>query len=102
MPRRIYDYAPDRGWTFWNQFETVGTYLLGVSLFIFLWNVIVTMRKSERDAGDNPWEANTLEWSTSSPPPAHNFDGLPYVTSERPLWDLRHGVAEGAHGSADD
>jgi Heme/copper-type cytochrome/quinol oxidases, subunit 1 len=42
-------------------------------------------------AGDDPWEGNTLEWATTSPPPPYNFDHLPEIRSERPLFDLRHG-----------
>ena len=56
----------------------------------FLWNVFISLRSGEI-AGDDPWEANTLEWATSSPPPPYNFDRLPLIRSERPLFDLRHG-----------
>jgi heme/copper-type cytochrome/quinol oxidase subunit 1 len=51
---------------------------------------MVSLRNG-RIAGDDPWEANTLEWATSSPPPPYNFDRLPEIRSERPLFDLRHG-----------
>ena len=56
----------------------------------FLWNVFITLRSGE-PAGDDPWEGNTLEWATSSPPPPYNFDRLPEIRSERPLFDARHG-----------
>ena len=62
----------------------------------FLWNVFISLRSGEL-AGDDPWEGNTLEWATSSPPPPYNFDRLPQIRSERPLFDLRHGRAHG-HG----
>jgi heme/copper-type cytochrome/quinol oxidase subunit 1 len=65
-----------------------------VSIIPFLINVVATFINGER-AGDDPWEANTLEWATTSPPPPYNFDRLPPIHSERPLFFLTHG-----HGHA--
>ncbi|PLS67389.1 MAG: hypothetical protein CV045_13890 [Cyanobacteria bacterium M5B4] len=90
MPRRYADYAEEFGWTFMNQIATFGAFLVAFSTLLFIVNVIYVhgFNKGER-ANDNPWEGNTLEWATSSPPPEHNFDRLPPITSDRPLWDLR-------------
>jgi cytochrome c oxidase subunit 1 len=95
MPRRIADYASNVGWNDLNLAATVGGFLIGASMIPFLWNVFSSLR-SGRIAGDDPWEANTLEWATSSPPPPYNFDRLPDIRSERPLFDLRHGRTHGA------
>ncbi len=89
MPRRIADYSPDAGWTLWNMVSTVGAFMIAISILPFLINVIATFINGER-VGDDPWEANTLEWATSSPPPPYNFDRLPPIRSERPVFDLRH------------
>jgi heme/copper-type cytochrome/quinol oxidase subunit 1 len=90
MPRRIADYASDAGWNDWNLAATIGGFMIGASMLPFLWNVFVSLRNG-KIAGDDPWEANTLEWATSSPPPPYNFDHLPEIRSERPLFDARHG-----------
>jgi cytochrome c oxidase subunit 1 len=89
MPRRIQDYAPLKDWVGLNQLQTAGALLIALSTAPFLANVVMTLRRKDRDPED-PWEANTLEWYTTSPPPAHNFDSLPEIHSERPLFDLRH------------
>jgi cytochrome c oxidase subunit 1 len=95
MPRRIADYASNVGWNDLNLAATIGGFLIAASMIPFLWNVFSSLR-SGRIAGDDPWEANTLEWATSSPPPPYNFDRLPEIRSERPLFDLRHGRTHAA------
>ena len=96
MPRRVASYPPIGDWELWNRISSVGAFLLGISTLPFLWNVWRTLRaRGERAtavaAGDDPWEGQTLEWATSSPPPPHNFSGpLPPVRSNRPVWDLHH------------
>jgi cytochrome c oxidase subunit 1 len=89
MPRRIATYLPDQRWSFLNLLSSIGAYILGVAVLPFLWNVWTSWRRGE-PAGPNPWGAGTLEWATSSPPPEHNFDSLPPIRSERPVWDLTH------------
>jgi cytochrome c oxidase subunit 1 len=94
MPRRIADYSSAAGWNDLNLLATIGGFTIAASMIPFLWNVFVSLR-SGKPAGDDPWEANTLEWATSSPPPPYNFDHLPEIRSERPLFDLRHGRTAG-------
>jgi cytochrome c oxidase subunit I len=89
MPRRIADYRPDLGWNGLNLLSSVGAALVGISLLPLLWNVAVSLRRG-RPAGSDPWEGNSLEWVTSSPPPEHNFHAIPRILSERPAFDQRH------------
>jgi cytochrome c oxidase subunit 1 len=89
MPRRIADYA-NPSWNDLNLAATVGGFLIAASMIPFLWNVFIS-RRNGPVADWDPWQANTLEWATSSPPPPYNFDRLPEIRSERPLFDLRHG-----------
>jgi cytochrome c oxidase subunit 1 len=97
MPRRIADYASNRGWTGLNQLSSTGAAIIAIGMLIFLINVITTLRKP-RTAPDDPWLGNTLEWATTSPPPPHNFDRLPVIRSARPVYDAR-AAAEGASGA---
>jgi cytochrome c oxidase subunit 1 len=87
MPRRIANYAQHPEWERMNQLATLGSFVLTVGILMILWNCLKSLREG-RVAGNNPWGANTLEWATTSPPPPHNFDTLPVVRSERPLWDI--------------
>jgi len=89
MPRRIYAYEPSRGWEIWNQLTTIGALIQTPSYAIFVYNVVVSLWKGKL-AGDDPWDAWTLEWTTTSPPPAYNFEEIPIVHSRRPLWDVKH------------
>jgi cytochrome c oxidase subunit I len=89
MPRRIYTYEPGRGWDTWNLIVTIGVFFQAVGVLIFVYNLVSSYFKGKL-AGNDPWDAWTLEWSTSSPPPEYNFAKIPVVRSRRPLWDLKH------------
>ena len=89
MPRRIYTYPADRGWEIWNLVTTLGVPIQIIAILIFVVNLVISLR-SGAPAGDDPWDAWTLEWATTSPPPAYNFEVVPVTTSRRPLWDLKH------------
>ena len=89
MPRRIYTYEAGRGWEGWNAVVTVGAVIQAVAIGIFVFNLLRAALTGPK-AGNDPWDAWTLEWSTTSPPPEYNFATLPEVRSRRPLWDLKH------------
>jgi len=89
MPRRVYTYEAGRGWETWNQIVSVGAVFQGVAVLIFVFNMAWSYWKG-KDAGNDPWDAWTLEWTTTSPPPEYNFASIPTVYSRRPLWDVKH------------
>jgi len=89
MPRSIYTYEPGRGWDTLNFIISVGGMIQGIATMIFVYNLVYSYFKGQ-EAGPDPWDAWTLEWATSSPPPEYNFATEPVVMSRRPLWDLKH------------
>ncbi|MGH9356029.1 MAG: cytochrome c oxidase subunit I, partial [Terriglobia bacterium] len=89
MSRRMFTYPNLPGWGLLNMISTAGAVLMGIASAIFIWNLWIGHSQGEI-AGNNPWNAWTLEWAATSPPPEHNFDVVPPVRSRRPLWDLTH------------
>jgi cytochrome c oxidase subunit I len=86
MPRRIYTYQPETGWGGLNLLVSIGAGVMTIGLLIYLYNIIVSLRRGAA-AADNPWDASTLEWATSSPPPAYNFLPALTVSGRDPLWE---------------
>ncbi|HSH46319.1 MAG TPA: cytochrome c oxidase subunit I [Longimicrobiales bacterium] len=86
MPRRVYTYLPDLGWTTLNLVSTIGAFILALGIALFLFNLFWSRALGAR-AGNDPWGADSLEWATGSPPPAYNFATLPVVRGRHPLWE---------------
>jgi cytochrome c oxidase subunit I len=95
MPRRYADYTEASGWAGLNLLSTVGAFVLAIGVLPFFVAVWRALRRAP-DAPADPWEANSLEWATSSPPPEHNFPELPPIRSERPVFDARHAALAAA------
>jgi cytochrome c oxidase subunit 1 len=89
MPRRYWDYPEASNFEWLHLVSTVGVALQALGIALFVVNVL-GYRRFGTPAGDNPWDANSLEWATTSPPPPHNFDALPPIRSERPTFDMNH------------
>ena len=96
MPRRVYTYSSRMGWDGVNMITSIGSFVFAVGVLIFLVNVVISLKRGAR-ASANPWDAATLEWATSSPPPAYNFANIPTIYSRRPLWDTKYPDLEMAH-----
>jgi len=94
MPRRVYTYPAGMGWSATNLAISLGAVLFAIGVLLLFVNVWLSLRRGA-PAGDNPWDAPTLEWATSSPPPAYNFAVIPSVASRHPLWEERLGESEG-------
>ncbi|HZC04121.1 MAG TPA: cytochrome c oxidase subunit I [Ktedonobacterales bacterium] len=89
MPRRQYTYPAGFGWEGLNLLSTIGAFTIGVGVIVFLVNFFWTMAK-KRTATNDPWDAFTLEWATTSPPPVENFVTIPVVRGRRPYYDMKH------------
>ncbi len=87
MPRRVFTYPDLPHFTWMNMLSTVGVFFMAAAALILVWNLVASFFGGKL-AGDNPWNAWTLEWATTSPPPHENFDALPPIRSRRPLWDI--------------
>ncbi len=91
MPRRYVDYLPGEGFTTLNTISSIGSFVLGASTLVFLWNIYRTARHAPKVTVDDPWGwGRSLEWATSCPPPRHNFVSMPRIRSESPAFDLHH------------
>ncbi|HKG61576.1 MAG TPA: cytochrome c oxidase subunit I [Pyrinomonadaceae bacterium] len=86
MPRRVYTYLPETGWGTLNLIASIGAFILAAGVLVFIVNAIWALRAGVV-AGDNPWGADSLEWSVASPPPNYNFHNLPVVQGRYPIWE---------------
>jgi cytochrome c oxidase subunit I len=95
MPRRVYTYPLETAWGDLNLFVSLAALAFAAGFLILGYNVVKSLRHGE-PAGPNPWNAGTLEWATTSPPPAYNFARIPVVVYVEPLW--RTGASGEASG----
>ena len=86
MPRRIYTYPENMGWTVVNLITTIGAFILAFGVLLLLINIVIS-RKRGVPAGADPWGGPTLEWTLPSPPPSYDFAVIPAVASRHPLWE---------------
>ena len=89
MPRRVQTYDVGLGWDFYNLLSSIGVLVLGAGVLLFIFSLLRDLR-SGKEAGDDPWDGRTLEWSISSPPPHYDFGDLPIVKDRDPLWYAKH------------
>jgi cytochrome c oxidase subunit I len=92
MPRRVYRYSEELGVSGYNLVSTIGSFILGIGVVMVVANLLWSAKRGRR-AGNDPWQGNTLEWFTPSPPPPNNFDVIPRVRSVEPMKDIRREVA---------
>jgi len=105
MPRRTHTYLSGFGWEGYNMICSIGAFILGFSILLFVVDIILLMTKG-KPAGNDPWDARTLEWATTSPPRSYNFARTPIIPARDALWEHKHGaenrkitfVDEGIHG----
>jgi cytochrome c oxidase subunit I len=97
MPRRIYEYPDIGNWGLYNLISTIGSFILAAGVLVTVVNVLISLKRGAK-AGPDPWNANTLEWFTDSPPPANNFDVIPRVRSVEPMKDIRRQVSRRTGG----
>ena len=93
MSRRVYTYDAGYGFELWNKVATVGAFILASSVFLFVFNIFYSWRKSKSlpPVGADPWDARTIEWMTPSPVPAYNYDPIPTITRVDDFWYRKYG-----------
>nr|MDQ3879327.1 cbb3-type cytochrome c oxidase subunit I [Actinomycetota bacterium] len=92
MPRRIHTYPANMGWDFWNMVSTIGAFTIALSIAIFIVNVVVS-RSRQQEAGADPWDGRTLEWTIPSPPPDFNFATIPLVKARDDFWHRKYVIS---------
>jgi len=89
MPRRIYTYDSEMGWNLWNLMSSVGAFIIAISVTVFMVNFVISLRRG-KEAGTDPWDGRTLEWTIPSPPPEYNFKEIPQVHARDEFWHQKY------------